>query len=49
MVVHGVLHLRGYDHVEPDEAERMEALEVTLLSRLGYPDPYETEEEALPS
>jgi probable rRNA maturation factor len=49
MVVHGVLHLRGYDHVEPDEAERMEALEVALLSRLGYPNPYETEEEALPS
>lgn len=42
MVVHGVLHLLGYDHLSEAEAEEMEALEVTLLSRMGYPDPYQS-------
>ena len=41
MVVHGVLHLQGYDHVEAGAAEEMENLERRILSRLGYPDPYE--------
>lgn len=40
MVVHGVLHLLGHDHVVDDEAERMEELERKLLLRLGFPDPY---------
>jgi probable rRNA maturation factor len=40
MVIHGVLHLCGHDHQEDEEATAMEALEVALLSRLGYPDPY---------
>ncbi|QYK04238.1 rRNA maturation RNase YbeY [Shewanella zhangzhouensis] len=40
MVVHGCLHLLGYDHIEDAEAEEMEALETTLLTGLGYPDPY---------
>ncbi len=40
MVVHGVLHLRGFDHLEPEEAEEMEARERALLTRLGIPDPY---------
>lgn len=40
MVVHGVLHLRGYDHIEDAEAEKMEALETAILSRLGFADPY---------
>lgn len=40
MLVHGVLHLQGYDHIEPDEAAQMEALEIELLARLGIPDPY---------
>lgn len=40
MVVHGVLHLLGYDHIEDDEAEEMEALETQILSQLGYSDPY---------
>ncbi len=44
MVVHGVLHLRGYDHLQDDEAEAMEAMEVAILSGLGYPNPYEIEE-----
>lgn len=43
MVVHGCLHLLGYDHMEPDEAEQMEALEREILGRLGYPDPYAAE------
>jgi probable rRNA maturation factor len=40
MVIHGTLHLQGYDHIEDEEAEEMEALEVKILSKLGYPDPY---------
>jgi probable rRNA maturation factor len=40
LVVHGVLHLLGYDHEVPAEAERMEALETAILAGLGIPDPY---------
>ena len=40
MVVHGVLHLLGYDHQNDDEAEQMERLEVEILASLGFPDPY---------
>ncbi|MBV1960310.1 MAG: rRNA maturation RNase YbeY [Oleibacter sp.] len=40
MVVHGCLHLLGYDHIKDDEAEEMEALERTILASLGYSDPY---------
>ncbi len=40
LTVHGVLHLRGYDHHEAREAERMERAERAILRRLGYPDPY---------
>lgn len=42
MVVHGSLHLLGYDHGDDEEAARMEALEVQILGRLGYADPYDT-------
>lgn len=41
LVVHGVLHLLGHDHAQPEEARRMEALETRILTRLGYGDPYE--------
>ncbi|MFL1456142.1 rRNA maturation RNase YbeY [Marinobacter sp. GN3S48] len=44
MVVHGMLHLQGYDHIEDNDAEVMEALEVQLLKQLGYGNPYESEE-----
>lgn len=40
LTLHGVLHLMGYDHIEPDEAEAMEALEIRLMNQLGYPNPY---------
>jgi probable rRNA maturation factor len=40
MVVHGTLHLLGYDHVKEREAQRMEALEVEILRDFGYQDPY---------
>ena len=40
LVVHGVLHLLGYDHEQEDEALRMERLETRILQRLGFPDPY---------
>jgi len=40
MVVHGVLHLQGYNHIEQADAEQMEALERTILANLGFPDPY---------
>ena len=40
LTVHGVLHLLGYDHLEDGEAEKMEALETSILASLGFPDPY---------
>jgi probable rRNA maturation factor len=41
MVVHGCLHLLGYDHIDDDEAEEMEALERTILKSLAISDPYQ--------
>ena len=40
LVVHGALHLRGYDHDQPGDAKRMEMMETRLLHRLGVPDPW---------
>lgn len=40
LIVHGTLHLQGYDHEDDVEAEEMEALEREVLAQLGYPDPY---------
>jgi probable rRNA maturation factor len=40
LVVHGVLHLRGHDHLRKREAERMERAEIRILRRLGFGDPY---------
>lgn len=46
LVVHGVLHLLGYDHIEDLEAAEMESIEVRILKGLGLDDPYR-EEQAL--
>jgi len=43
MVVHGSLHLLGYDHIEDDEAEEMESLETEIMQGLGFADPYLSE------
>ena len=40
LVVHGMLHLQGYDHVTATDARAMEARECEILAGLGYPDPY---------
>ena len=40
MTLHGILHLQGYDHIDEHEANIMEALEVQLMTKLGYPNPY---------
>ena len=40
LVVHGLLHLQGYDHEHAPEAARMEAREAAILAGLGFPDPY---------
>lgn len=41
LVIHGVLHLLGYDHTETQETLEMEKLEINILTQLGYKDPYE--------
>ncbi len=41
MVIHGCLHLIGYDHVQDEDAEVMETLETNILVSLGFPPPYE--------
>lgn len=40
LIIHGILHLRGFDHTLAAEAERMETEEIRLLAGLGIPDPY---------
>jgi probable rRNA maturation factor len=47
LTVHGLLHLQGYDHQEDHEAQTMEQLEIQILARLGYDDPYRTESKDL--
>jgi probable rRNA maturation factor len=49
LVVHGVLHLLGFDHIEEEAAERMEALERTALATLGIGDPYAEENGTCPA
>ncbi len=40
MLVHGTLHLLGFDHIEDSEADQMETLEIAILAKLGIDDPY---------
>lgn len=42
MVVHGCLHLLGYDHIEDEEAEQMEALEIQILHSINIANPYQS-------
>jgi probable rRNA maturation factor len=41
LIIHGLLHLKGYDHIDADEALIMETLEISILSKLGIADPYQ--------
>ncbi|MBB10703.1 MAG: rRNA maturation RNase YbeY [Alcanivorax sp.] len=43
MVTHGVLHLLGYDHIDDDDAQIMEAMEIRALNEQGFADPYHLE------
>lgn len=43
MVVHGSLHLLGYDHIDDDDAVTMESLEVAIMAELGFANPYPDE------
>ena len=45
MVVHGMLHLQGYDHIDDKDADAMEALEIKILRTLGYENPYNNSHE----
>ncbi len=40
LVIHGTLHLLGYDHIEEQPAQIMENIEIKILKKLGYPNPY---------
>ena len=41
LMIHGVLHLFGYDHIHDTDAVRMERLETKIMAALGFPDPYQ--------
>ena len=41
LVIHGTLHLLGYDHTDDSQAQVMEKLEISILHNLGYPNPYQ--------
>lgn len=44
MIVHGCLHLLGYDHIDDKEAEEMEGIEKVIISALGFENPYQNDE-----
>ena len=41
LIVHGCLHAQGYDHEKATDAKKMESLEIALLKKLGFPNPYQ--------
>ena len=43
ILIHGILHLLGYDHIKDDDAAIMQAIEIKLLAELGYSNPYDAE------
>jgi probable rRNA maturation factor len=47
IVIHGILHLLGYDHIKDDDAVIMQAIEIKLLAELGVANPYDTEDNQL--
>lgn len=47
LCVHGVLHLMGFDHIEEEDAEEMEALEREILADFGIPDPYACDDKVM--
>ena len=46
LVIHGMLHLQGFDHENERDARRMERLERRILARFGYADPYDPKDES---
>lgn len=44
LLIHGALHLSGYDHIKDDEAKQMEGLEIEKMKKLGFKNPYEGNE-----
>ncbi len=40
LIVHGILHLKGYDHIDDVDAETMESLEIEIMQKLGFANPY---------
>lgn len=49
MVVHGMLHLQGFDHINDNEAQEMETLEIEILGQLDFSNPYQTTTENSPA
>lgn len=47
IIIHGILHLLGFDHIKDSDAEVMQSFEIKLLAELGYNNPYELEENEL--
>lgn len=46
IVIHGILHLLGYDHITDEEAVVMQQIEILCLNKLGFNNPYQTEEDS---
>lgn len=42
IIIHGILHLLGYDHIKESDAEKMQAIEIKLLAELGFTNPYQS-------